>query len=93
MGSPVSALLANMVMEFVEERALSTFALPPKWWFRYVDDSHTCLKRDQVEDFKNHLNSVNNHIQFTFEVEKNTGLAFLNTNTTRTPESKIDVGV
>ncbi|KAL9967075.1 hypothetical protein ACROYT_G025238 [Oculina patagonica] len=40
MGSPVSAILANLVMEHVEEKALSSTPNPPKWWFRYVDDSH-----------------------------------------------------
>ena len=31
MGSPVSAILANLVMEHVEERALITAPHPPKW--------------------------------------------------------------
>ena len=46
MGYPVSAILANPVMEHVEEKALST--APNPWWFRYVDDSHVCEKREQV---------------------------------------------
>lgn len=46
MGSAVSAILANLVMEYVEEKALSSAPHPPKWWFRYVDDSHVCLKRN-----------------------------------------------
>ena len=34
MGSPESAILANLVMEHVAEKALSSPANPPKWWFR-----------------------------------------------------------
>ena len=93
MGSPVSALLANMVMEFVEEQALSTFHARPKWWFRYVDDSHTCLKRSELKNFEQHLNSVNENIQFTHEVESEAGLAFLDTNTVRDQGGNITVTV
>ena len=45
MGSPVSATVANLVMEFVEEKAISSAAHPPRWWYRYADDSHACLQK------------------------------------------------
>ena len=45
MGSPISPFLADLVMEEIEETAISTFPYPPKWWFRYVDDSHPCLNQ------------------------------------------------
>ena len=38
MGSPVSAVIANMVMEDVEQRALATSPVKPFFWKRYVDD-------------------------------------------------------
>ena len=94
MGSPVSALLANMVMEHIEEVALNTSINPPKWWFRYVDDSHCCLKIAHVQDSHQHLNSINNHIQFTYEEESpDSGLAFLDTNTKRTEEGNVVISV
>ena len=49
MGSPISPVLAHLVMEEIEETAISTFPHPPKWCFRYVDDSHSCLRKDQVD--------------------------------------------
>ena len=55
MGSPVSAILANLVMEYIEEKALLSAPNPPKWWFRYVDDSHVCVKREHVDEFHSHL--------------------------------------
>ena len=58
MGSPISPALADLVMEEIEETAISTFPHPPKW-FRYVDDSHSCLRKDQVEQFHKHLISIN----------------------------------
>ena len=36
MGSPVSAVIANMVMEGVEQRALATSPVKPFFWKRYV---------------------------------------------------------
>jgi len=42
-GSPVSATIANLVMEFIEERAISKATHPTRWWYRSVDDSHECL--------------------------------------------------
>ena len=67
MGSPVSATIVNPVLEHVEEVALTTAPNPPRWWFRFVDDSHAGLKRHHVEEFHKHLNSINQQIQFTLE--------------------------
>lgn len=38
MGSPVSVVVANLVMEDVEERALTSYPIPPHFWKCYVDD-------------------------------------------------------
>jgi len=43
MGSPVSAVIANMVMEDVETRSLNTFISGPKLWQRYIDDTFVLL--------------------------------------------------
>ena len=67
MGSPVSAVIAELVMGYVEAKALSTFpGVSPRWWKRYVDDSNCCIKSNDLENFHRHLNSINQHIQKTF---------------------------
>ena len=71
------------MMEFEEEKAISTAANPPRWWYRYVDDSHACLQKKYVQEFHDHLNSINPHIQFTKEVEENNCISFLDTAITR----------
>ena len=73
MGSPISPVIADLVMEEIEETAIATASRPPKWWFRYVDDSHACLRKDQVDEFHQHLNSINTNIQFTLELEDTNG--------------------
>ena len=42
MGSPIGATIANLVMEHIEEVALTIAPNRPRWWFRFVDDSHAC---------------------------------------------------
>lgn len=97
MGSPVSAVIAELVMQEVEEKALETSPVQPKWWRRYVDDSNACIKRDDVEVFHSHLNSINTNIQFTVEMPTTTmgknSIAFLDTNNTVNEDGRIEVGV
>ena len=67
MGSPISPIAANIFMEDFENRALATSPCTPKIWKRYVDDAFTIIKKDQKQTFLEHLNSINNNIQFTSE--------------------------
>ena len=77
MGSPVSVVVANLVMEDIEQKALSTFHTPPRFWKRYVEDTCTILPGDLVNSFHSHLNSIDNNIQFTVEKESDGQLTFL----------------
>ena len=79
MGSPISPVLADLIMEVIEERAIRTAVHPPKWWSRYVDDSLACFKKDHVGAFHQDLISMNAIIQFT----NGYGLPFLDTTTSR----------
>ena len=95
MGSPVSAIFANIVMEHVEEKALSSAPNLPKWWFRDTSDSHVCVQREYVDEFHSHLNSINphHHIKFTIEIESEGSIAFLDFKTTRQENGSITVSV
>ena len=68
MGSPVSVVVANLVMEDIERRALAIFHTPPRFQRKYVDDMHH-TPCDLVDPFHKHLNSIDPHIQFTVERE------------------------
>jgi len=77
MGSPVSVVVAEIVMQHVEEHVLATCRQTIPLWLRYVDDTFTAVHKDEVDDFHNHLNEQNADIQFTKEIEENGKLPFL----------------
>ncbi len=66
-GSPVSAIVANLCMEL------------EKTWKRFVDDSFAIINKNAVSSFHNTLNSIDPHIKFTVEHEKDRQIALLDT--------------
>ena len=58
MGSPVSAVIANLYMEEFGEQAITTAPYKPKIWKRYIDNTFTILDRNSVDSFLQHLNSL-----------------------------------
>ena len=80
MGSPVSPIVANLYMEYLEQKALSTAPHPPKFWGRYVDDTFVIHKEATKQGFLQHINSVDPAIRFTVEDNKEDGsIPFLDT--------------
>ena len=77
MGSPVLVTVANLVMEDVEERALSSYNTDVIFWKRFVDDVCTSLPTDTIQHFLSHLNSIERTINFTVEVENENRIFFL----------------
>ena len=76
MGFPVSVVVANLVMEDIEQRALSNFQPPPCFWKQYMDDTCVVLPANRVTDFHQHL-SIETSIQFTVKLKKERKLPFL----------------
>ena len=78
MGSNLSpVIIAKMVMEDLEEQALSTFHNPPSIWVRYVDDVYAIAKIENVDAFHKHRNKINSSIQFTVEMDTSGSIVFL----------------
>ena len=93
MGFPVSVVVADLVMEDVESRALTSFPYPPRFWTRYVDDTCCALRTDSVDNFHRHLNSIEPSIQFTVEAESEGQLAFLDVLISRNLDGSMDTTV
>ena len=83
MGSPVSVVVAEIVMQNIKEQALATYERTLPLWLRYVDDTFTAVHKDEIDDFHEHLNRQNADIQFTKEIEENGKIPFLDCLVTR----------
>ena len=80
MGSLVSPIVANLYMEYLEQKALSTSPHPSSFWSRFVDDTFVIHKKVNKQDFLQHINSVDPAIKFTVEDNKEDGsIPFLDT--------------
>ena len=97
MGSPVSAVIAELVMQEAEQKALATSIVQPRWWRRYVDDANACLKKAAIQQFHDHLNSINPHIQFTVEMpdmsSQEPSITFLDTSCSCSADEQVKVKV
>ena len=80
MGTPVSPIVANLYMEYLEQKAHSTAPHPPRFWCRYVDDTFVIHKEANKQGFLQHINSVDPAIKFRVEENKEDGsIPFLDT--------------
>ena len=76
MGLPVSTVVAEIVMQHLEERALATCHQTISLWLHYVDDTFIAVHKDEIDAFHDHLNEQNPDIQFNKEIEENGKLPF-----------------
>ena len=83
MGSPVSVVGAEIVMQNIEEQALATYSETLPRCLRYVDDTITGVHENKIDEVHEHLNKQNTNIQFTKEMEENGKVPFLDCLVTR----------
>ena len=92
MGSPISPVLADMVMEELEQTATITTAdFQPRVWLRYVDDTFVVWQhsQDKLQLFLEHLNGLQSRIQFTMHQEKDGNIPFLDVEVSRQQDGSL----
>ena len=77
MDSPISVIVANLLMESNENKMLKDFASPPRIWLRYTDDTFVVLKKTEVVSFHKFINNIEDSIKFTVEQEVENAIPFL----------------
>ena len=88
MGSPISPVLAELFMQYLEESIILNHP-SINFWTRYVDDVFAIIPNDQSNTILDELNNFHLNIKFTIEEEINDSLAFLDTKLTRTKEGNL----
>lgn len=77
MGAPVSAVIANLVMEKVENEILKNIPFRIAFYKRYCDDILICAHKDEIQSILDLFNAYHPKIQFTLELEVNGKINFL----------------
>nr|VZI39054.1 unnamed protein product [Spirometra erinaceieuropaei] len=91
MGSPISGLLAELVLHRLEEVVFQT--IKPKLWLRYVDDTFVIIKTCEVERLHQRLNDVFPAIQFTREEAIGDSLLFLDVRIQKLSDGSLAISV
>ncbi|XP_071578645.1 uncharacterized protein [Temnothorax nylanderi] len=83
MGSPLSPDTADIVMDDLETHCLNLLNLNISVFFRYVDDIFAVVPRKHVDLILKVFNDYHPRLKFTYEIENNGSLNFLDTTVIR----------
>ena len=93
MGSPLGPVLANIFMVELERSVIPTLMDKMKCWTRYVDDTLCYIKTDSIDYVLKMLNGFHRNIQFTYEVETDSKISFLDVLVIRDSSNNINTTV
>jgi len=77
MDSPLSPIIADLVMRDLEESVLNSFRHQPIFYYRYVDDIILAATRESSALLIDAFNNYHDRLRFTVEYESNRQLNFL----------------
>ena len=93
MGGLSSSIVAEIYMQGTETTALTTTSHSPKVWECHVDDIFSVIRKSNLHDLFQHINSCHPKTRFTMETEENSQLPFLNTLIQRNSDNTISIRV
>ena len=77
MGSPLSPIIADIVMQDLESKSLNLLNFKPPFYIRYVDDIACAIPESASNHILEVFNSIHPRLQFTMEVGLENKLNFL----------------
>ena len=78
MGSPLSPVIADIVLMDLEEKAIGVLPFSLPVYYRYVDDVLIAAPNDSFNIILNIFNSFHHRLKFTLELSDNNKINFLN---------------
>ncbi|XP_071582050.1 uncharacterized protein [Temnothorax nylanderi] len=79
MGSPLSPVLADIVMKDLETHCLAELNFCLSFFRRYVDDVIAIVPKDKINDVLTVFNNYHPRLKFTHEIEVDGAIPFLDT--------------
>jgi len=77
MGSPLSPVIADIVMRDLETSCLNNVNCHITFYYRYVDDIVMAVSSDNIDLIFKTFNEYHDRIKFTIEYEESRSLSFL----------------
>jgi len=77
MGSLLSPIVADLIMQHLESSILSDLSYKPNFYYRYVDDIVLSVPTFHLNNLFKKFNSFHHRLQFTMEIEQDDKLNFL----------------
>ena len=78
MGSPLSPIIADIVMQELESRAIEEIPYNIPIYYRYVDDIILAAPTNSFDEILAKFNSKHDRLKFTIELSQNNKINFLN---------------
>ncbi|XP_058820812.1 uncharacterized protein LOC131683006 [Topomyia yanbarensis] len=89
MGNPLSPVLADLVLEGLLDTTITKLSFKPPILKKYVDDFIMAIPLNKLKQVHDILNNYDKHIQFTYELEENRRLPYLDMVLVRTENQEI----
>lgn len=89
MGNPLSPIVAGLVLDDLLEEKLKLLPFKSIFFKKYVDDCITVIPPNEIDNVLNILNSYDPKLKFTYELETNGQLNFLDMSLIKQPSGKI----
>lgn len=77
MGASISSVIAQLVLEDLEEAIISQLDFTPPFFYRYVDDCILAIPNYKSDYILNKFNSYHPKLRFTIELQENNQINFL----------------